>query len=126
MSDVRLYYYYSVHIMAFQGVRGEIGFHTDSLHTQPPSHVVPDGVWENDHASLACLEVLGSFHSRSHGGSAGPPTEQPLLPDEPSGVLEGLLVFALEPTVHNRAIKYSGDEVISYSLHLEKIKSEAI
>ena len=33
------------------------------------SHVVADGVWQDDHAALALLQLLGDVHRRCHGRS---------------------------------------------------------
>lgn len=31
------------------------------------SHVVADGVWQDDHAALALFKLFGHVHRRSHG-----------------------------------------------------------
>ena len=82
------------------------------------SHVVPNRVGQDDHTALSCLQFPGRLHSCSHGGPAGPPTEKPLLTDQLSGVAECLLVLALEPAVHHRAVKHGGDEVVANTFNL--------
>lgn len=32
-----------------------------------PSHVVADGVWQDDNAALALLQLFGNVHRRRHG-----------------------------------------------------------
>ena len=83
------------------------------------SHVIPDRVREDDNTLLASLERACCLHCGGHSCSTGPPTEQSLLSDEPAGVHKGLLVLALEPSVHDRAIKHSRDEIIADTLHLQ-------
>lgn len=89
------------------------------------SHVVADGVWQDDHAALALLQFFGDRDGSGHGGPGASscyrenahfnpssnvttPTSDPKLTaqqaffsNEHSGHVEGLLVVGLVPRINN-------------------------